>query len=534
TNLLIYMPLGFLLMRGLPVSRHCHWRRWLMTLLLGALLSLVLEYLQAYLPGRTPSARDLLLNGVGTGIGALLAQLVTSGNRFQQRFRVLRATYILPGARADIGLLTLGFWALAQLAPLVPSLDLDNIHHGLKPLFLFLRYPSRFSWLQWGEYVTALTALGLLYAGLQRYRYLAISRFLSLAATVLLLKILVVSRQLSAEALLGLAAAAPLLLVMARTRAPSKSLMAIVLIVSAMLLETIQPNPGITTTTAINWIPFRGHLNNDVTGILDILGEAWPVLGLAYLSMRQFGTSRAVLLNGMLCVFFGTFAMEWMQRAIPGRSADITDVLVSTLAWLFAWIYVSTKNPTGLSASKPTGNGGDPLFKSHPTLLKVGLPALVATASVGIVGSFWLQETTTRATAPSLEHLPPNRWIRLHQPKRSSWRRQNHAGIAYDSRRHSLLLFGSDTHRSNWDNSVHEFDIQTLTWKTHYPEAPPETYRVDSRGQPVAGGDRPLPWAMHTFDTVVYDPQQDALVVAARPLHNPMIKKVEGIRQHPT
>jgi len=134
-----------------------------------------------------------------------------------------------------------------------------------------------------------------------------------------------------------------------------------------------------------------------------------------------------------------------------------------------------------------------------------------------------------------LARIPANQWLRYHQPLYAGWRRQGHAGIAYDTQRATFYIFGSDTHGENWDNSVHEFDPETKSWSTHYPAADPDTYRVDDRGVGVSGDDSILPWAMHTFDNILYDPINDALVVTAKPDHNPVSKMLgQSPRIHPT
>lgn len=134
-----------------------------------------------------------------------------------------------------------------------------------------------------------------------------------------------------------------------------------------------------------------------------------------------------------------------------------------------------------------------------------------------------------------LERIPANQWLRYHQPLYADWRRQGHAGIAYDTQRATFYVFGSDTHGENWDNSVHEFDPETKSWSTHYPPADPGTYRVDDRGVGVSDDGRIIPWAMHTFDNILYDPINDTLVVTAKPDHN-MIDETLGLspRIHPT
>jgi len=132
----------------------------------------------------------------------------------------------------------------------------------------------------------------------------------------------------------------------------------------------------------------------------------------------------------------------------------------------------------------------------------------------------------------AVDDIPPNTWVKLYQPWRLDWRRQSHAGAAYDSKRGLLLLFGSDTHGLDWDNRIHIFDPDARAWHSPYAASSPETYRLDEEGRAIAGEDELRPWAMHTYDTVVYDPGRDALVVLARPDHNPKMKEFRGRARH--
>lgn len=133
-----------------------------------------------------------------------------------------------------------------------------------------------------------------------------------------------------------------------------------------------------------------------------------------------------------------------------------------------------------------------------------------------------------------LRDLPANRWVKFHEEKPGTWRRQGHAGTAFDSKRGTLLIFGSDTHGEDWDNAVHEFNPRLKRWETHYPAAGPETYRADEAGRPIAGTGMTLPWAMHTYDAIEYHPGLDALVVTSTTEHNPKGSTVPGIKQQPT
>jgi len=82
-NLLVYIPLGFLAMYGLSGAAP---RRLLAAILCGALLSTGLEFGQTFLPTRFSSLLDILLNSIGTALGALIA-IVLSPQVFPTRFR---------------------------------------------------------------------------------------------------------------------------------------------------------------------------------------------------------------------------------------------------------------------------------------------------------------------------------------------------------------------------------------------------------------------------------------------------------------
>lgn len=158
--------------------------------------------------------------------------------------------------------------------------------------------------------------------------------------------------------------------------------------------------------------------------------------------------------------------------------------------------------------------------------------ALLATASAA--GAELFRDGFERSDAglnPRLLDLAPNVWHPLHvrderpDPLFANGLRQPHGGLIYDAARGTLLLFGSDTHNVDWNNTILEFDPVAERWQRHYPQAAPDTYRADGDGNAVAGDDpaAPLPWAMHAFDLLVHDPKHDRLLVLSRPLHNPKL-----------
>lgn len=129
-----------------------------------------------------------------------------------------------------------------------------------------------------------------------------------------------------------------------------------------------------------------------------------------------------------------------------------------------------------------------------------------------------------------LLNLPANQWVKYHH---DDWWKKGHAGLTYDSKRGSLLIFGSDTHGEDWDNTVHEFSPKQRKWIHHGSDAPQKSYRVDAAGNPISGIEQIKPWAMHTFDGIEYAPDTDSILVVAEPQHNPIAKKISQSKTNP-
>lgn len=114
TNIAGYVPQGFLLALGL--LRDGRRARWAVPLaaLLGALLSVGMEFLQIYLPRRVPSNMDWALNAGGALLGALLAAGLEKLGVLQ-RWAQFRERWMVAGAGGAVVLLAL--WPAALLFP---------------------------------------------------------------------------------------------------------------------------------------------------------------------------------------------------------------------------------------------------------------------------------------------------------------------------------------------------------------------------------------------------------------------------------
>ncbi len=119
-NWLAYLPLGMLL--ALALRAHCSsGRSVLFAVLGGVLLSAGMEYLQMYLPNRTSSNVDLLANGLGSLMGAVLASGVVS-RRWFLRLAQWRSGLLQQGAGVDFGVALAMLWMFVQINPSLPIL----------------------------------------------------------------------------------------------------------------------------------------------------------------------------------------------------------------------------------------------------------------------------------------------------------------------------------------------------------------------------------------------------------------------------
>ncbi len=131
SNVLGYMPLGFLLVLSALRTGRARFAVVIATLAAGA-LSLTMESLQGYLPVRVPSNVDLGLNIAGAWFGGLSAWgLERLG--FLDRWSRVRARWFVADARG--GLVLLALWPVALLFPAAVPFGLGQVWERLEAVF---------------------------------------------------------------------------------------------------------------------------------------------------------------------------------------------------------------------------------------------------------------------------------------------------------------------------------------------------------------------------------------------------------------
>src|SRR5712672_3093848 len=126
SNILLYTPLGFFgaltfTERVRPVTRL------LITILLGATLSISMELAQYYDVGRDTQAVDVYANVLGTTIGTLAGAIIARPRHWDLISAI--AVHRIPA------LLVLA-WAAYRLYPFVPTIDLHKYWNTIKPLIV--------------------------------------------------------------------------------------------------------------------------------------------------------------------------------------------------------------------------------------------------------------------------------------------------------------------------------------------------------------------------------------------------------------
>lgn len=282
-NLAAYVPFGFAIAAA--------WRRRAgafaaigLTVLAAAGLSLALECLQNYLPGRVASNLDLGGNALGALFGALLGASVG-----QRLLDGLRQTH-WPAARRGVesGLLLLGLWLLLQFDPAILAFGAGDLRRWLE-----MPSPQAFSAAGFQRTETLVAASGvlaaLLLAGLvapSRQRRLFPLALLAggLAAKTLAFALMMPPQAALAWAtpgcLRGLAIGAAIWLLVSFARHPLQRALAALALLAATALVNLAPANPYRDHALHGWHP--GQFLN-FHGLTHFVATLWPYLALPWL-----------------------------------------------------------------------------------------------------------------------------------------------------------------------------------------------------------------------------------------------------------
>ena len=317
-NVLLFVPYGALL------AAPCLRGRVGLGLLAGAALAWAVQYLQYWFPDRDPSGVDALVNTMGMLLGLALASL---GAPLLRRWRSLAELPRPHFVVLSTALMLL--WLVDRWFPLVPTLDVQNVKDGLKPL------------LHWSDIrpldVLRHAAGWLVFLRLARYsllQRLGTASLAILSAAIVMAEPLFQNNTLGPDNLVGLALA--LLLAPLLQRGPGSLTLVALILLATVVASALTPF-AFAWVGGFQWVPFAGSLVGDPLSAIPPLIEKLYWYGSGVFFARYLGFS-----HGKACVWgvLLLLALELVQMWLPGRSPEITDPLLAlALAWLMKPVF---------------------------------------------------------------------------------------------------------------------------------------------------------------------------------------------------
>jgi VanZ family protein len=286
-NLAGYVPFGFLAIAALyPRARGVP--AFLIAVVAAAVLSLVLEAAQSYLPARFPNNLDVLCNVGGAALGAALGQHFTrliAGGPLSQR----RAVAFIPGTGTDVGLVLIGLWFFIQLNPAALLFGAGDLRDLLAPLEGRARRPEFFVSIEAFTTAANLVAVALLLSALaapgRPVRGMVLGALLAAlavksAAFAILMHAENVFTWLTYGAQIGLAVGIAVALAALGLPRTARLIIAAVLLMAATVLVNLSPpNPYLADSLKV-WQ--QGHFLN-FNGLTRVVSALWPFIALGYL-----------------------------------------------------------------------------------------------------------------------------------------------------------------------------------------------------------------------------------------------------------
>jgi VanZ family protein len=314
-NVLLYVPLGVTVALIPDRARQGAVRGVAAALALGATLSTSMEVLQFYDTHRFTSLLDVVSNTLGATLGAVLALWI------QPRWRLRRVPHL-----EAAGLLA-ACWFAYQLFPFFPVLSRTRLRLGLIQLLTLRGFSPVEVWVQ---------AAGWFAAGLALEATVEDLPTVGLAAAMLCLplRLFITSRAPSLPEAIGAMGGLALwtwILKNSRVRA------GLWIVLAAIFLRELEPFRLARVPHAFSWMPFAASFRSErQPATIMLFGKVFYYGVAMWLGQARGWSYRSagLMMAGLLAV------LEWFQRFLPGRTAEVTDpilaLLVASGLWLFS------------------------------------------------------------------------------------------------------------------------------------------------------------------------------------------------------
>jgi len=283
-NVVAYMPLG--LSATWMSGREATVTKAVLRAIVGcALLSLLMESTQMFLPMRRASTLDLVANSLGASLGALAAALVMSHPRWRQRLRSWRERAFIGGRLGDFGLTLLTLWWVVHVNPAIVLFAAT-----FQPDHAMATDPAA-TMLEAAQ--TALNVVGVLlfvalllrrreYFGIVAVCFIGLSLALKAGAAALLLKPAEWEHWLRPGAAIGVAVGALVLFVAVWLPRRPRMIVCAVALLSSLIAAVLMPDLLSAQTSIERFHWHYGHLLN-FNGLTRTVLLVWPLLAALHL-----------------------------------------------------------------------------------------------------------------------------------------------------------------------------------------------------------------------------------------------------------
>ena len=287
----------------------------------GVVLAFLLQVVQLSVASRSALLADVLWNTVGILIG------VTGGLVFGRR----RAARAVTMETVQMAALTfIGLWFLAELAPLVPSLDFAGLKRSLHPLLVAPRFDAVMAIHQTAE-VLLLARLVAAVAGPRLAPALTGAGIVAVLAG----KLVIVGQSVDWTIVAGSGVGFGLGLFIGRLRNGAAVGATLMFVLIAYTLHSLAPFE-LRAAQPLSWIPFASVLEGAMLTNLQAFSAAGFVLGGAVWLMRDLGW-HSLRAGAGLAVWVLT--LEVAQMWIVSRTPSSTEPTVALIAgWVISQV----------------------------------------------------------------------------------------------------------------------------------------------------------------------------------------------------
>ena len=324
-NVLLYLPFGFCIAL-LVEPRIGRTAAIAAAILAGGLLSLYMEVLQASVPSRVASLKDLSLNALGATAGAVM------GSAWHLLGARMAPQSAAQGRSRGVIVAILALWLLARLWPLVPDVSLRQLKGAVRPLFSPHIEAADLTTLFVGWLVVAQAVFSL--ARRQR----AVDALLIVIAVVLVGRTITAGNTLESAELAAIAILLPVLVMSSRLQDGTRAMLVAATLGAWLAWSAVRPALGNAPVGTVDLPAFAefigrnppppGHLAAKgfsyvalawllaVAGIVPHVAAGVTILFVAILSMLQFGSTAPAFgwVDVAMAAIAGILVARWMPK----------------------------------------------------------------------------------------------------------------------------------------------------------------------------------------------------------------------------